>query len=100
MAPLNQTATIWTATPNGFGGYTFAAPVTTPARWEDRSELIPETSEVSRGVVFLGVDVSPEDYLYQGTSAALTPPGDAIRVRGFKKTPDLRNLRALRKVWF
>ncbi len=54
---------------------------------------------ISDAIVFLNADVSVEDYLFEGESDAADPTGveGAVQVRGFEKTPDLRNLDHLRK---
>ena len=98
--PLNQVATVWTATPNGFGGYTYSAPIPVMCRWEERSELLPGSSEMAKAVVYLDTEVSPEDYIILGASTSSTPhTAGASRIRVFKKVPDLRNLETLKKVW-
>lgn len=100
MAPLKQAATLWGATPDGYGGYTFGAPTAVLCRWEERSELLPNSTEMAKAVVYVDQDISVEDYLVLGTTTEVSPlVAGASRVREFKKVPDLRNLQALRKVW-
>lgn len=97
-----QTATLWRVTPDGFGGYTFAAPVTFSCRWEDRFELLPGSStETSRAIIYSQTDMTPEDRVYLGTSALSDPSSLAgvQTVKAFQKIPDLRNLKALHKSW-
>ena len=98
----NQTATLWRATPDGFGGFTFTAPIALQVRWVDKVELIPGSASIlSKAVVYVPVDVSLEDFLFLGESDALTPVGvaGAYKVVMFSKIPDLRNLNANRKAW-
>lgn len=97
---LNQAATHWIATPNGFGGYDFGTPTVIKCRWEEKAELIPGSIEMSHAVVYVDRDMSPEDYLILGESTSITPSTDhANRIKSFKKVPDLRNLESLKKVW-
>lgn len=98
---LNQVVTIWRATPDGLGGYIFAAPITANCRWEDNTVLLPTSNtEVSKATVYLDVDVNVEDYVQLGTHIALDPVSvGALQVRAFKKVPDLRTMNSLRKAW-
>ena len=98
---LKQVATVWGATPNGFGGYAFAAPITMKCRWEDKMELIPGSTELSRAVVFVESNISPEDYIFLGDATNQIDPiaAGGSRVIRFGKVPDLRTLHTLRKVW-
>lgn len=97
---LKQDATIWTVVPDGFGGFTYGSPTPVKCRWEEKSELIPGSTELSRAVVYLSQDISPEDYVIQGISAVANPTTiGASRIIHFQKVPDLRNLNVLRKVW-
>ncbi len=97
---LNQDATVWSATPDGFGGYSFGAPTAIKCRWEEKAELIPGSTEASKAVVFLPSDISVEDYIFLGTTVSTTPTTiGAHRVQAFKKVPDLRSLEVVRKAW-
>lgn len=99
---FTQTATLWRATPDGYGGYTFAYPELINCRWEERSELLPGSdTEISRAIVYPDIAVAPEDYLFLGSSAAVTPVGlvGAFRVRSFSRIPNLRNLSTVLKCW-
>ncbi len=100
-AHLKQNATKWTATPNGFGGWTFSTPKALKCRWEDRAVLFRDQSgeEVtSTAKVFLVEDVEVNDWLFLGTSVVTDPTaipvvdGVAYQVRQFEKLPNLRNL--------
>lgn len=92
-----QTATYWGApTPNGTGGYTYAAPVTMLVRWEERQQQFNnEQGEtlLSNAVVFVPEDVTVGGYLYLGTSGAADPSAvdGAYEIRQMVKIPDLRN---------
>lgn len=109
---LRQTAVYW-ANPqsDGFGGRTFDDPIEVSVRWEDRQELFINASgqeETSKAVVHLAQDVDLGGYLYLGTLADLSSAeeGDpfasgvaSYEIRGFRKIPDIRAERSLRKVW-
>lgn len=98
--PLNQIATLWTATSDGFGGFSFGAPTEIKCRWEEKSEQLPGSTELSRAVIYVDQDMSVEDHLLLGASTSTTPSDiGAQRIRAFKKIPDLRSLETLRKVW-
>lgn len=97
-----QVATLWRTVPDGFGGYVFSYPELVNCRWEDRSELIPGSStEASSAVVYPEVEISPEDYLFLGSTAEVNPAliAGACRVRAFSKIPNLRNLKTIFKCW-
>jgi len=99
--------THWVATPNGFGGYTFALPNTLDGRWEEKNILFKSDEgreEISEAIAYLSGDVLTEDYLMLGdTSEAdplnLTGNKRAFRVQRFDKTPDLRVLSYERKAY-
>jgi hypothetical protein len=101
---LTQSATVWTATPDGFGGFSFTAPVEILCRWEERmEEFIDRTSQQvvsSAARVFVDRDLSVNDWIFQGVSAAADPTlvDGAWPIRDFKKITDLRNVTTLRKV--
>lgn len=99
----NQTITIWRATADSYGGFTFAAPELSAGRWEDRREVFvtPQGSEeVSRAIVYLETDVAVDDFLvlddHSGQGNPVMVPG-ALPVRQFLKTPSLRSLQSERK---
>ncbi len=94
---LNADITYWAATPDGFGGFTFTAPVTMKGRWEGRNELFRTlTGEeiVSEAIVFVEFDVAINGYLFDGTSVAADPTlvGEARLIKQFVRIPDLRDL--------
>lgn len=93
---LRQKVTYWVSTPNGFGGYTFAAPLVANGRWEDKATLFRNPAgeeQTSSAVVYLDTVLKVDDYVFLGQSNASSPVGLAgtYQVRQFNKTPDLRN---------
>ncbi len=100
-AHLRQDATKWTATPDGFGGWSFTTPVALKVRWEEKAVLFRDQSGeevISSAKVFLDVDVKVNDWLFLGVSTDADPTtiaasvGTAYQVRMFEKLPSLRNL--------
>ena len=92
---LVQDVTHWVSTADGYGGYTFAAPVTLKGRWEDRAETFRDTrgeEATSDTVVYLDTDVAFPDYLFLGISTTADPQtlSGAHQVRQFRKIPNLR----------
>jgi len=71
-----QTAVYWGApVNNGYGGYTYVAPVEIAVRWEDSTKVIATSKGieyVSRAEVIVNQDVDEEGYLYLGTLSDLT----------------------------
>jgi len=105
---LNQDATHWPVTgSDGYGGFTYGAPVRHDCRWQDKNELFltPDNEEVvSAAIVYLNTDIAVGDFLAEGDYATepVVDPGTistAKRVRNFGKSTDLRALVALRKAW-
>lgn len=101
---LRQTATLWTTSPNGFGGYTFDDPIAIKCRWEDRNELyygrVSGKEEVSRAVVFVDRDLNVGDWLALGDHLQEVDPSsvrEALPIRDFSSVPDLRNLSRTRR---
>jgi len=102
---LRQDVTIWTVTPNGYGGWTFDVPVLVKGRWEDRNDVfmgrVSGKEEVSRAAIFLDQDVDVDDWLALGDYTATCDPTTlqqvAYPVRQFINVPDLRNLVRVRK---
>lgn len=92
---LPQTCTYWGAPlPNGFGGFTFAAPVSLACRWEEIAEQFTNNQGellVSKAKVYLNVDVHIGGYLFLGSSVVSNPTTIAsYPIRQFSKIPDLR----------
>lgn len=107
---LNQTALYWANPVNdGFGKYTFDDAEEIDVRWEDKQELfmaLGGREEVSRAVVYVGIDIEPGEYLMLGTTDDLTSGAEepyehaaAFEVRAFSKVSDLGGTRFVRKVW-
>ncbi len=105
---FKQEVTFWAVTgSDGFGGFTYAAPVLLEGRWEEKNELFisfDREQEVSRSIVYVSADVDEGDFLALGdfVTVPIADPGTldvAFRVRMFGKVVDLRNVRTLRKVW-
>lgn len=102
---LRQTITVWSTTPDGYGGWTFSTGITVKGRWEERSEIftgrVTGKEEVSRAVIFLDRDIDVDDWValgdYTGTANPTTLPQIAFPVRDFSSIPDLRNLVRIRK---
>ncbi len=93
----NQIITYWSpATPNGYGGYNYGAPVPLLGRWEDKAEEITSPigeKFISRSTVFVPADVVIGGYLMLGSSAAADPSvlPSAFPIRQFIKVPDIRS---------
>lgn len=100
-----QTATYWgSPTPNGSGGFSYAAPVTLNVRWEDKAVQYSDPSgeiNVSKSEVFVPSDVEIGGYLYLGTSVNADPTAvaGAYEIKQVHKIPDLRNARAERRAF-
>lgn len=98
-----QIATLWVTTPNGFGGYLFASPVAVNCRWEEKTELVPTSTDViSKAIVYMGTDTTVKvgDHLVLGESADLSPIGlDVYKVAGIYKSTDLRSMSHIYKIW-
>jgi len=102
---LIQDATLWTVSPDNFGGDTFGSPVPVKCRWEDRNEKFTSptdpSEQVSRSIVFLDRNANVGDYLFLGTSVASDPSVvvGAFKIRRFDKCPNLRNLLIVKKAY-
>lgn len=98
MPRLVQTVTYWTrSTPDGFGGYSWTAPVQIKAHWEDRTELFVTSagqSKASRAIVYLESDVEEGGYLFLGNSSVTNPTtlSGAWEIMGFRKIPSVDGL--------
>lgn len=97
-----QQITYWAATPDGFGGNTFASPQVIKGRWEDSIEETVDSSGnkiISRAIVYLASDIVVGGYLYPDSSTAVDPTtlSTAFPIRRFDKMPDVRSASYLRK---
>lgn len=96
----NQTATRWT--PSGYDAYGAATYTVTTlqVRWEDKKIKTVDLSGadiISNAIVYTGEDILVGDFLYLGSSSAITPPNGSFRVRNFGKTPNLKATDFIRK---
>lgn len=103
---LKHSATWWAATPDGYGGNTFVAPVLIKCRWEDNQQLLRDTGTIitkeqsSQAVVFVDRAVSIGDYLCKGDLTASADPTavqGAYPVQNYGKVTDLRDVDVLHK---
>jgi hypothetical protein len=100
---LPQKCTYWTSTPDGFGGYTYGAPLVIDCRWQEAAEKflgMRGLEEISRAVVFIDHDMNVNDWVYLGETVAADPSlvEGAFQVRAFRSVPDLRAIKKVRKV--
>jgi hypothetical protein len=98
-----QAATLWVTTPNGFGGYEFATPVALNCRWEEKTELVPTSTDIiSRAIIYMDTDITVKvgDHLFLDISTAASPVGlNVYKVAGVYKSTDLRSMSHIYKVW-
>ena len=108
LRKLRDSITHWPLTgSDGFGGFTFGAPILLKGRWQDKNEVFitPNNEEVvSAAIVYLNTDIAEGDYLAQGDHATVPIANPATlstahRVRNYGRSTDLRGLVALRKAW-
>lgn len=102
---FKHTATYWqvTAENDGYGGKTFASPVTVNVQWQDVQEKFVDNAgeeKVSRAKIFVRQDMSPGDYIYLGTSTESSPldQSGAYEIKAFSKISNLKNTDAERKL--
>jgi hypothetical protein len=89
---LFQTVTYWAAASNGFGGFTYSAPVRMKGRWEDINETFVDNAGrefVSQAKVWTQFDVGMGGYLGLGTLTDVAPPAGAYQIRAFLRTPSV-----------
>lgn len=103
---LKQDVTHWPVTgSNGYGGFTFGAPVKLKGRWEDKAVIfrtLENEEVVSNAIIYLGVDIDVGDYFGLGDLTATADPttlDTTFRSRNYHKSTNLRALEALRKVF-
>jgi hypothetical protein len=93
---LQSTATYWApATPDGFGGITYASPTTFLCRWQDVTDNFQDTEGeefISDAIVYTTSELADNGWLYLGTSAQGDPQDQAgahrIRRREKTQTPN------------
>lgn len=100
-----QTAVWWqrSTSPDGFGRYTYAAPIQIDCRWEDIvvEFLDPQGNKTqSRSVVYVDRVIAAGDMLMEGdweSNTADDPTEEelAFEVRRFDKLPNLKNTETL-----
>jgi len=100
-----EAITWWQVTgSNGYGGFTFAAPVVIEGRWEDKQVrfMSHEGEELtSVALAYIDTDVSSGDFLARGDESGNALPEDATeahRIEKYDKVPDLRLVEVVRKV--
>lgn len=107
---MHQDVTHWPVTgSDGFGGFTFGAPILMKGRWEEKQELFLDANSeeaISKGIVYLITDVDVGDWLALGDYVTIPTPiinpstlDNAYRIRQRNKSTNLRNTEALRKVY-
>jgi len=67
---LTQTAVYWgTPVKDGYGGFTYAAPIEIKCRWEDKAEIFKSldgVEKVSNAIVYVDRDLSTEGFMMLG----------------------------------
>lgn len=100
-----QDATYWgNPTLDGYGAYSFDAPILLKVRWEERVEKFvgPQGEDfVSRAVVWVKQDLDLGGYMFLGTSVELNPQNveDTYLIRQIFEIPDMRNMSKERRVF-
>jgi hypothetical protein len=98
-------ATAWAVSPDGQGGDLVGLPIPIKCRWEDRNEEFadPRTGEqqISNAVVYVDRTLKVGDWLYNGASDEPLPQSldRAYKIKRFDNTPNLRNLKVIRKAY-
>jgi hypothetical protein len=102
---MNQTATYWAAGSNdGFGGVSYAAPVTLSCRWQDSAVLFRDSNAreaTSSAIVYTDSPVENQGYLFLGESVEADPTAvaGAFEIRQNSKSPSLSGQITLHKVF-
>ena len=100
---LHQKVTHWVSSSiDGSFDPSFDTTVALLGRWENRViKFIDEqgAERDSKAIVYLSVDVSLGDYLFEGTSVAVDPTAvdDAFEVRDFRTVPSVNNTNTERR---
>jgi len=88
-----QNLTYWTRGANdAYGNPSWNNPIQVKCRWEDRNDKAVDfqgNEVITRSVVYVGVDMGIGTYLFEGLSTDLTPPTDALELKGFSKIPSI-----------
>lgn len=100
---LNQQATTWRASPNGYGGDAFSVPLLVLCRWQNRQEIfrsnIDQREIVSQAVVYVDTDLDVGDYLCLGDQTLVADPSvlkGAFKIQRFDVVTDLRSVSSVR----
>lgn len=110
---FNQTAVYWgNPAPDGYGGFSYAAPVEVAVRWTDKQEIFKTAGATADGieeklsqvVVLAETDFDIDGRMYLGSLTDLSSSqdpdiDDALTVKGFTKIPDKTATQFLRKAW-
>lgn len=107
---LKQKAVYWSSPiPDGFGGFSYIAPIEINVRWEDRTEQYVDMSgqqALSNAIVYADRDFSIGCYIMLGTLLDVTDPGldpqkttGALRIMMVAKSPNIKGTQFLRKAW-
>ena len=103
---LRQDVTQWPVTgSDGYGGFTYGAPVLLKGRWEDKAVLfltLENEEVVSNAIVYLSVDIAVGDYFGLGDLTATNDPTSlpaTYRSRQYHKSTDLRALQSIRRIF-
>lgn len=88
-----QTATYWGApTSDGYGGFTFASPVSIMVRWDEKIEVFTDKQGKeyrSKAVVMTPDNIAEGGYLMLGISTSTAPRtlANAFEIRRVDRTP-------------
>jgi len=106
-----QTLVYWAApTDDGYGGFTFSAPVELKCRWQEKAQLLGKADEtviISRAIIYVLQDVDLDELMWLGELTDLTPTQlaeprsipDMTIIKRFEKSPAIKsNVEFLRKV--
>lgn len=102
---LPHTLTHWGVTTDGYGGFTYDAPVTYSCRWESKNVMfVDSTGEevVSNAVAMLASELEVGDYVAEGDQTSIADPTTlrkAYRIKQANKVTDLRNTATFHKVF-
>lgn len=99
---LVQTAVYWgNPQDNGYGGFTYDDPIEIACRWEDMPQVMLDKEgeqDLSRAVVYVGIDVMNNGLLYLGRLTDIQGTGGVIdfntlsgiyQIRRWRKVPAL-----------
>lgn len=103
MSRFPAALTYWAATPDGYGGFSFAAPIHISGRWEDKTvNTIAANGDaiISQAIVYVDRDLEINGYLIRGSVSDPDPTllNGAYRISRIDKTPNIRYSDYLRKV--